>query len=277
MMKNKGIPVIGVPTINGGKWLKRLINSVDYPVNNFIIFNNNGRGLITEVLDNFTKIKHPWIKNIEVCHLPSNLGVPTVWNLIIKSYINSPYWLITQDDIAFTPGLLKKMHEITLNGDIDMVHASNGWFDRGSYDLFVIKESVIKKIGLFDENLSPAYCEDHDYASRCLRYTWDNPKDEIKHYILGASYYHGRVLSTNPTCYPDHASQTKRSDSGEISSEEMLKKINNSNDHNKQYLIEKWGEECLQYPQKYPMGIENIPIDYTKYDIDFIRKKHFKF
>ena len=112
MMKNKGIPVIGVPTINGGKWLKRLINSVDYPVDNFIIFNNNGRGLITEVLDNFTKKKHPWIKNIEVCHLPSNLGVPTVWNLIIKSYINSPYWLITQDDIAFTPGLLKKMHEI---------------------------------------------------------------------------------------------------------------------------------------------------------------------
>ena len=25
------------------------------------------------------------------------------------------------------------------------------------------------------------------------------------------------------------------------------------------------------------VGSENIPIDYTKYDIDFIRKKHFKF
>ena len=61
------------------------------------------------------------------------------------------------------------MHEITLNGDIDMVHASNGWFSRGSYDLFVIKESVIRKIGLFDENLSPAYCK-HSFPHFLIKY-----------------------------------------------------------------------------------------------------------
>ena len=42
------IPVIGTAIVNGVHWLQRLLDSVDYPVENFVIFNNNGKGEITE-------------------------------------------------------------------------------------------------------------------------------------------------------------------------------------------------------------------------------------
>ena len=45
------IPVIGTAIVNGVHWLQRLLDSVDYPVENFVIFNNNGKGEITEELD----------------------------------------------------------------------------------------------------------------------------------------------------------------------------------------------------------------------------------
>ena len=37
------VPVIGVAIVNGFHWLQRLVDSVDYPVDNFVIFNNNGK------------------------------------------------------------------------------------------------------------------------------------------------------------------------------------------------------------------------------------------
>jgi hypothetical protein len=43
-MNNKSIPVLGVLILNGVHWLKRQIESIDYPVDNYLIINNNGRG-----------------------------------------------------------------------------------------------------------------------------------------------------------------------------------------------------------------------------------------
>ena len=51
----KSIPVIGVPIVNGFKWIQRLISSIDYPVDELIILNNNGRGELTEDLDNLDR------------------------------------------------------------------------------------------------------------------------------------------------------------------------------------------------------------------------------
>ncbi len=44
----KPIPIIGVPIVNGVKWVKKLIKSIDYPVNNLFIINNNGKDEITK-------------------------------------------------------------------------------------------------------------------------------------------------------------------------------------------------------------------------------------
>lgn len=258
------IPVIGIPILNGTYWLQRLIFSIDYPVDTLVIFNNGNKQIIEE-LDNLTKINHPYINNIKICHLPSNLGVSTVWNLIIKSYNVAPYWVIISHDIGLTPGLLKEMHEKAKNQEIGMIHGSGDL--NGSYDLFLIKDWVIQKIGLFDENCYPAYCEDIDYILRIVRYNWDN-KDIIKKTRLNTIYYHGNLLSNLENCYDDGGSQTKKQ------SKELTEKLDKIIELNRNYIKQKWGDNWEQYPQKYPMDIENMPITYTSYDLEFIRNKN---
>jgi len=50
------IPIIGTAVVNTPYWVYRLIKSIDYPVDKFIIINNNGRGQIDEELNNITLI-----------------------------------------------------------------------------------------------------------------------------------------------------------------------------------------------------------------------------
>jgi tetratricopeptide (TPR) repeat protein len=90
-MDDTKIPVIGTSVVNGTKWLKRLIESVDYPVENFFIINNNGRGELDTDLEQIKNIKNEFIDNIFITNFPSNVGVPGAWNLIIKCYMNAPY------------------------------------------------------------------------------------------------------------------------------------------------------------------------------------------
>lgn len=108
----KKIPVIGVPVVSNPFWIHRLIMSVDYPVENLIIINNNGKGEIDEELNNLTKITHKFIDKIKVVHMPANIGCSGAWNLIIKCYMMASYWIIVNDDVAFGPGLLKEMADI---------------------------------------------------------------------------------------------------------------------------------------------------------------------
>ena len=100
------IPVIGTATVNAPHWVYRLFYSIDYPVDTFVVFNNNGRGEITEELDLLTKVPHKYIKEVKICHLPHNIGCSGYWNLLIKCYMMCPYWLIVNHDIMFTPGYL---------------------------------------------------------------------------------------------------------------------------------------------------------------------------
>jgi hypothetical protein len=43
----ESIPVIGTAVVNAPHWVYRLFYSIDYPVDTFIVFNNNGRDQIT--------------------------------------------------------------------------------------------------------------------------------------------------------------------------------------------------------------------------------------
>ena len=79
------IPVIGTAVMKNPHWVDRLYRSIDYPVENFVIFNNNGKGEITQALEDMHKVKNYFVDKLTICHLPANLGVPAVFNLIIKS------------------------------------------------------------------------------------------------------------------------------------------------------------------------------------------------
>jgi GT2 family glycosyltransferase len=180
------IPVIGVPVVSNPYWITRLLMSIDYPVDDLVIINNNGRGEIDEELDNLKKITHKFVKNIKVCHLPANIGCGGAWNFIIKCYMLAPYWVIVNDDVAFGSGLLEEMAtKADADPDIGMIHGHFGDYNVGSWDLFLIRDHIIKQFGLFDENLYPAYCEDADYLMRFSH----RPIKKIL--SLDSNYYHG--------------------------------------------------------------------------------------
>ena len=77
--------------------------------------------------------------------MPANVGCAGAWNLIIKCYMLAPYWIIANDDVAFGPGLLAEMVE-RINGDpvVGMIHPNAGDFGVGAWDLFLIRENVVK-------------------------------------------------------------------------------------------------------------------------------------
>ena len=139
------IPVIGTAIVNGTHWLYRLIESVDYPVDEFVVINNNGRDEITTELEILKNYKHKYINKIKIVNMPHNIGCSGAWNLIIKSYILSPYWIIVNHDVKFSPGLLEEFYNYSSDDNYGVIHAEEDKFDVGKWDLFLIKDWVIRK------------------------------------------------------------------------------------------------------------------------------------
>jgi len=260
------IPVIGVPVVENPFWVKRLIESVDFPVQEFCIINNNGRGLIDAELDEMTKLNPEFIQLIRVVHMPSNLGVSGSWNLIIKSYMMAPFWILVNDDVAFCPGFLKEMYEAATNDpEVGLIHGNSGDFGVGSWDLFLIRDHIIQKFGLFDENLYPAYNEDADYIMRFMH----RPIKKIM--SLTSNYKHG--LGDKDEYYT-HGSQTGKKDPV------LKEKLNQVNLTNFEYMTQKWGagwRKCSPTYTPFENEYGGIPISTTTYNLDFVRSKNLGF
>lgn len=258
--KSSIIPVIGTAVVNNSFWVSRLLMSVDYPVENFVIINNNGRGELDEDLNRLVQTRHRYIEKIKVVHMPANIGCAGAWNLIIKCYMNAPYWIIANDDVAFKPGLLEEMQNAIMSDDVGTVHPNAGDFGIGAWDLFAIHERAIQALGLFDENTYPAYCEDADYIMRL------HNKGIKKIVGLNNTYLHGPGEAKE---YYLHGSQTEKT-------EENLKSIlTMSNDMNIEYLTRKWGVGWRTVsPNPLPFMNEERDISYSLYDLNFVRKKY---
>jgi len=255
------IPVIGTAIVNTPFWIQRLIDSVDYPTDNLVIVNNNGRDEITAELNDIASQPHPFIKKINIIHLPANLGCPGAWNLIIKCFVNSPNWILMNHDVSFSPGFLEEMVKLSEDEEIGMVHGGAGDFGNGSWDVVLIKDWVIQSHGLFDENLYPAYGEDVDYIMRLKHH----PIKRIT--SVGKVYYHG--MGTN---YYETGEQTKKGEPG------LTEKLNEINLINFEYLTEKWGPQWRQtWPYVYPFNNETFPISYTSFDLKYVRRKYLGF
>lgn len=254
------IPVIGTAIVNGENWLYRLIESVDYPVDEFVIINNNGRDEITAELDILKNYKHKYINKIKVVHMPHNIGCSGAWNLIIKSYMLSPYWVIVNHDVEFSPGILESFYTNASKSEYGTIHGGANEMGIPNWDLFLIKDWVIQKCGLFDENFFPAYVEDLDYLMRLTNC-------DIKSQILNVSYLHGDVD------YATTGSQTWRTD---LSLKDKLYQSMLINEN--EYMKEKWGDGWRwNSPFKNPFNNLNFDSKYTKYDLDFVRRKHLGF
>ena len=253
------IPVIGTAIVNNPYWLHRLFMSIDYPVDNFVVFNNNGRGQITEEVEAVKYMCNKFVKKVHVTHMPANVGCSGAWNLIIKCFMKAPWWLITNHDVMYEPGFLEEMCKTMEDGSVGTAHGSGG-----GWDVFALADWMVQKYGLFDEALYPAYCEDLDYGVRFI-------DDDVKRVLsMERGYYHG----TKKNDYSD-GSQTWRSDPS------IANNIHLAHELNKRYLHSKWGEGWQHHvdepTHKSPFNIKEFPVSFTTSDLEFNRKKHLGF
>ncbi len=88
------------------------------------------------------------------------MGVAESWNWFIDNVPEER--VIANDDVVFAPNSLEKL----LAPQADVAFAQGVGFA-----CFVIRDSCIRKIGVFDEAISPgyAYYEDDDYMARMRR------------------------------------------------------------------------------------------------------------
>ena len=142
-----------IPVLNRYDLLRRMFQSINYPVRDLLIIDNGGE---------FYDVLHSeFVENVRVLNLPSNLGVAASWNLGIKLFPHDDRWFFASNDMVYGPGALESLSaarrdEITLSDMFPFWHT------------FCIGEEVVKRVGLFDEALYPAYFEDNDYQRRAL-------------------------------------------------------------------------------------------------------------
>ena len=251
------IPVIGVPVLNGTHWLKKQINSIDFPVENYCIVNNGGPKIYDEIQEIISQ-PHQYIQRFYVNNVIYNMGVAPAWNLVIKSFMRKPYWIITNHDVSFEAGFLAEMYEAAQIENVKLVFGKEGDGGRGSFDLFLIKQSLIQTHGLFDENFYPAYCEDLDYIMRLI----NKPVDTINN--LSKRYYHGGSFDYNKT-----GSQTRKANP------KLGEKILYAWNRNYEYMDKKWGPNWRGFkPYKTPFDVEGLDIRTTYFDLEFCKDKH---
>jgi len=140
------IPVLGVPTLYRYDLLERMLASVDEAWDRLVVIDNGGAC--------------PQLWKADIVSLPANLGVAASWNLIMKITPGAPWWAIVNDDLEFAPGDLASLCEA-------MADPSPRVITLDGFSAFGINRACVDRVGLFDENFVPAYCEDADYEYRC--------------------------------------------------------------------------------------------------------------
>jgi len=148
------IPVLVVPVLNRHDLLDRLLSSIDYPIENVLVI-DNGKDAEWEYWN-----KNPNIENLHHLQIPTNLGVPSSWNLGIKALPYANYWLIVNNDAWFPGGSLKLFDDNSRRDRILLSAAMPPWC------AFSIGANIVERVGLFDEGIYPAYYEDDDYKRR---------------------------------------------------------------------------------------------------------------
>lgn len=162
------VPVLGVPYSNQPELLLRLVESIDVPVGCLHIIDQQieplelGRRLELER----AAAKH--CKHLLFASHP-NTGCAGAWNEIVTT-VPAPWWMLVNDDIAFRPGDLEAMCAV-----VESSQVKDG--EPGQYGLaavygnhgcswWAVTRMAIRRVGLFDENLWPAYLEDCDWKRR---------------------------------------------------------------------------------------------------------------
>lgn len=142
------IPVLGVHTVNGYRKVKKLIKSIDYPIKNVVIMNNSNDLALQTELDELVKEGSPYVSSMKAVVFYSDKGILFSWDFVTKSFPTEPYWLMSKDDVLFTPGLLSEIAEATKDKELSLTHPNVSEFNVETCDLFAITEKGVREIGL---------------------------------------------------------------------------------------------------------------------------------
>lgn len=149
----KSIPNLTIPVLNRYDLLTRCLHSIDFPVQHLLIINNGQDAP-------WFKKKPDLVERMTWLDMPSNFGVAASWNLAIKSFRHDPVWFFASNDMWFEPGALEQLFDsakpdaLTLTEMFPHFHA------------FALGEEIVETVGLFDENIYPAFEEDIEFLAR---------------------------------------------------------------------------------------------------------------
>lgn len=163
------IPVLGVPILNRPDLLLRLLDSLDHPVETLAIVDNSvASGLsdtndLGRLLAQLEREPPAGIGRVRVARPFTNQGVASSWNAILTSFPEAAFTLLVNNDVVFAPGVLTRV--------IERIDPSRPQFlpllpAPQEFSAFAITPAAWDRVGLFDANFHPAYCEDIDYAER---------------------------------------------------------------------------------------------------------------
>lgn len=158
------IPYLCVLTLVRLDLLERLIDSIDYPVSNVVILFQG------EIKKDKITFVNTFVKNFILISSNINIGVSRGWNYFFKNF-PSHYWLISGDDCYFEPSTLKHIAKfMNAPSSLEYVFCGLKIKNRNNvpagFNTFVVTKLLLQKVGLFDENIYPAYYEDSDLWHR---------------------------------------------------------------------------------------------------------------
>lgn len=161
------LPLLGVPILNRPDLLERLLESLDHPVATLAIVDNSaaaaGPSAVSAQLEAIRERGHPLVDRIHIARPFSNLGVAASWNLILSSFPEASTLLLANNDMQFAPGVLQTALNRIDPGRaqfLPLLPPPHG------FSAFLLTAFCWDRLGLFDANFHPAYCEDLDYRDR---------------------------------------------------------------------------------------------------------------
>lgn len=144
---------LGIPVLNRGDMLLRLVGSIDVPAEVLVVVNSIGP-TDESVLAAVEELEN----KVMVVRVAGNLGVAGSWNFILDHFGGD--CVISNSDIEFAPGVLRDaLGRIALRPDVVMQHL---W----AAACFYAGAEFTRRLGWFDENIYPAYHEDQEIALR---------------------------------------------------------------------------------------------------------------
>ena len=165
------IPLLSISLNDDSRnFLGRLIRSIDYPIDEVCIQIGNADPLIrTDLVSKIqvAKLDKPNL-NIKMTVVDDNPGSAVGFNfglrnMMLKNDVDHFDWvLIVNSDIAFYPGILRKIagsmqHFIKAHSTFGIGFTS--LCCGGEWSAIGITRRLVNKIGYFDENIYPAYYE----------------------------------------------------------------------------------------------------------------------